>query len=110
MRFLERTGRYRQAPGDMAARGHGSRRSNGNAQGFYNYCPRDVMLVIGDHIIETPNVIRSRAQETFGYRTMMVDYLKSGAKWYSAPKPMLLDSLFDVDLNKPTPRNDEPVF
>jgi N-dimethylarginine dimethylaminohydrolase len=41
---------------------------------------------------------------------MMVDYLKSGAKWYSAPKPMLLDSLFEVDLDKPTPRNDEPAF
>jgi N-dimethylarginine dimethylaminohydrolase len=40
----------------------------------------------------------------------MVDYLKSGAKWYSAPKPMLLDSLFDVDMAKPTPRNDEPAF
>jgi len=80
------------------------------SQGYYNYCPRDVILVIGDHIIETPNVIRSRAQETSSYRTMMVDYLRSGAKWYSAPKPMLLDSLFDVDLSKPTPRNDEPAF
>jgi N-dimethylarginine dimethylaminohydrolase len=80
------------------------------SQGFYNYCPRDIMLVIGDQIIETPNVIRSRAQETFSYRTMMVDYLRSGAKWYSAPKPMLLDSLFEVDLDKPTPRNDEPAF
>jgi N-dimethylarginine dimethylaminohydrolase len=80
------------------------------SRGFYNYCPRDIMLVIGDQIIETPNVIRSRAQETFSYRTMMVDYLRSGAKWYSAPKPMLLDSLFEVDLNKPTPRNDEPAF
>jgi len=80
------------------------------SEGFYNYCPRDVMLVIGDQIIETPNVIRSRSQETFSYRTMMVEYLKSGAKWYSAPKPMLLDSLFEVDLNKPMPRNDEPAF
>jgi N-dimethylarginine dimethylaminohydrolase len=80
------------------------------SEGFYNYCPRDIMLVIGDHIIETPNVIRSRAQETFSYRTMMVDYLKSGAKWYSAPKPMLLDSLFEVDPAKPTPRNYEPAF
>jgi len=80
------------------------------SEGFYNYCPRDIMLVIGDHIIETPNVIRSRAQESFSYRKMMVDYLKSGAKWYSAPKPMLLDSLFEVDLDKPTPRNDEPAF
>ncbi len=80
------------------------------SEGYYNYCPRDILLVIGDHIIETPNVIRSRAQETFSYRTMMVDYLRSGAKWYSAPRPMLLDSLFEVDLDKPTPRNDEPAF
>ena len=80
------------------------------SEGFYNYCPRDIILVIGDQIIETPNIIRSRAQETFSYRSMMVDYLKSGAKWFSAPKPMLLDSLFEVDLDKPTPRNDEPAF
>jgi N-dimethylarginine dimethylaminohydrolase len=80
------------------------------AQGYYNYCPRDILLVVGDQIIETPNVIRSRAQETFSYRKLLMEYMKSGAKWYSAPKPMLLDSLFEVDLSKPTPRNDEPAF
>jgi N-dimethylarginine dimethylaminohydrolase len=80
------------------------------SEGYYNYCPRDIMLVIGDQIIETPNVIRSRAQESYSYRKLLMEYLKSGAKWYSAPKPMLLDSLFDVDLEKPTPRNDEPAF
>ena len=80
------------------------------SEGYYNYCPRDILLVIGDHIIETPNVIRSRSQEASSYRSMMVDYLRSGAKWYSAPKPLLLDSLFEVDLDKPTPRNDEPAF
>jgi N-dimethylarginine dimethylaminohydrolase len=80
------------------------------SEGYYNYCPRDLILVIGDQIIETPNVIRSRAQETFSYRSLLLDYMKSGAKWYGAPKPMLLDSLFDVDLSKPTPRNDEPAF
>jgi N-dimethylarginine dimethylaminohydrolase len=80
------------------------------AQGYYNYCPRDILLVIGDRIIETPNVIRSRAQETFSYRALLMEYLRSGARWFSAPRPMLLDSLFDVDLAKPTPRNDEPAF
>ena len=80
------------------------------SQGYYNYCPRDVLLVIGDQIIETPNVIRSRAQETFSYRALLMEYLSSGARWFSAPRPMLLDSLFDVDLAKPTPRNDEPAF
>lgn len=80
------------------------------AEGYYNYSPRDILLVIGDRIIETPTVIRSRAQETFSYRKLLLDYMDSGAKWYSAPKPMLLDTLFDVDRGKPTPRNDEPVF
>jgi N-dimethylarginine dimethylaminohydrolase len=80
------------------------------ARGFYNYCPRDVLLVIGDQIIETPNVMRSRAQETFSYRALLVEYLKSGARWYGAPRPRLLDSLFEADLNRPTPRNHEPAF
>jgi N-dimethylarginine dimethylaminohydrolase len=80
------------------------------SQGYYNYCPRDILLVVGDQIIETPNVIRSRALEGFSYRALMVDYLKSGARWYGAPRPMLLDSLFDVDLTRPTPRNHEPAF
>jgi N-dimethylarginine dimethylaminohydrolase len=81
------------------------------SQGYYNYCPRDIMMVIGDQIIETPNVIRSRAQEAFSYRPLLIEYMKAGARWYSAPKPMLLDSLFEgVDLEKPTPRNDEPAF
>lgn len=78
--------------------------------GYYNYCPRDILLIIGDQVIETPNVIRGRSQETFSYRKLLLEYLDSGAKWYSAPKPMLLDSLFDVDMEKPTPRNDEPAF
>ena len=80
------------------------------SKGYYDYCPRDIMLVIGDTIIETPNVIRARSQETFSYRHILIDYMKAGAKWISAPKPMLLDCLFDVDLSKPTPRNDEPAF
>ena len=81
-----------------------------HAQGFYNYCPRDVLLIVGDQIIETPGVVRSRYQETFSYRALLLEYLRSGARWYSAPKPMLLDSLFEVDPDTPTPRNDEPAF
>jgi len=83
---------------------------NWESEGYYNYCPRDILLVIGDQIIETPNVIRSRQQETFSYRKLLIEYMNSGAKWYSAPRPQLLDSLFDVDMSKPTPRNDEPAF
>ena len=48
------------------------------SEGYYNYCPRDIMLVIGDQIIETPNVMRSRAQESFSYRKLDLLYLVSG--------------------------------
>lgn len=40
------------------------------SQSFYNYCPRDILLVIADHIIETPNVIRSRSQGSFSDRKL----------------------------------------
>jgi N-dimethylarginine dimethylaminohydrolase len=81
------------------------------SRGYYNYCPRDVMMVVGDQIIETPNVIRSRSQETYSYRALLMEYMASGARWFSAPRPMLLDSLFEgIDMDKPTPRNDEPAF
>src|SRR5687767_2638257 len=64
-------------------------------QGYYNHCPRDVLLVIREQIIEAPNVIRSRFQAAFSYRTLLIDYMKAGAKWLSALKPMLRDSRFD---------------
>ena len=65
---------------------------------------------VGDQIIETPCVIRGRSQETFSYRDMLMEFMASGARWYSAPRPMLRDELFDVDLGRPSPRNDEPAF
>jgi N-dimethylarginine dimethylaminohydrolase len=55
--------------------------------------------------------MRCRAQETFSYRTLLLEYMKSGARWFSAPRPMLRDSLFEgVDLERPTPHGHEPAF
>ena len=79
-------------------------------QGYYNYCPRDVLLVIGDTVIETPNVIRGRSLETGSYRRLLMEYLEEGANWFAAPKPMLEDRLFEYDVSAPTPRNIEPAF
>ena len=79
-------------------------------QGYYNYCPRDVLLVVGDTIIETPNVIRGRSLETGSYRPLLMEYYASGANWFSAPKPLLEDKLFEFDATAPTPQNLEPAF
>jgi hypothetical protein len=69
-----------------------------------------VLLVIGDTIIETPNVIRGRSLETGSYRRLLMEYYDSGAKWFSAPKPLLEDRLFEFDPAAPTPQNFEPAF
>ena len=78
---------------------------------YFCYCPRDVLLTIGNTIIETPNVFRSRYFETFSYKDLLIDYLKNGAKWLSAPKPRLLDTDFNYEnLAESVLKNNEPVF
>ena len=83
---------HRPDPYDTAVR-HST--PHWTAHGFHTYCPRDVLTVIGNRIIESPCAMRSRFFESFAYRTILVDYLRSGARWFSAPKPMLLDSEYE---------------
>ncbi|EKD70962.1 MAG: hypothetical protein ACD_46C00314G0007 [uncultured bacterium] len=81
------------------------------ANHYFCYCPRDVLLAIGDSIIETPNVFRSRYFETVSYKNILLEYMKSGAKWLSAPKPRLLDEIYNQDdPNQLALKNLEPVF
>jgi scyllo-inosamine-4-phosphate amidinotransferase 1 len=81
------------------------------SNGFYNYCPRDVLLAIGDTIIEAPMVLRSRFFEPFAYKTLLIEYFESGARWLSAPKPRLADDLYNLDaLAGKRLLNQEPAF
>lgn len=68
---------------------------NWGTSGYYNYCPRDSVVVIGDTLIETPMPLRARFFETYPLRKIFKDYAKQGSKWISAPKPELLDELYD---------------
>ncbi len=77
------------------------------SRGFAATCPRDGILVIGDQIIETPMAWRSRYFETFAYRALFQEYFAKGARWVAAPKPQLLDALYDDDFRLPT--DGEPV-
>ena len=67
------------------------------SDGFYDYCPRDVLLTVGNTIVETPMVLRSRFLEPFAYKRLLLEYFESGAKWLSAPKPQLRDDMYDVE-------------
>ncbi|MEH0293427.1 amidinotransferase [Agrobacterium sp. CCNWLW71] len=81
------------------------------ADGMYNYCPRDIMLPIGNTIIETPMSMRSRFFEPFAYKNLLIEYLKSGARWISAPKPRLLDTMYNAtDPESFALLENEPVF
>lgn len=66
-----------------------------STEGFYDYCPRDGLLTVGRTILETPMVLRSRHYEARAYRSILQGYSDRGAIWASAPKPRLLDEMFD---------------
>jgi len=79
--------------------------------GYYNYCPRDSVSIIGDTIIETPMTLRSRYFETFSFRDDFIDYMKKGVRWVSAPKPRLRDDCYQREnLEKLTLTEVEPIF
>lgn len=84
---------------------------NWTSDGYYMYCPRDSVLTIGDTIIETPMPLRARYFETLGYKKIFKEYFLAGSKWVSAPKPELVDELYDrTDLSKPTLTEYEIAF
>ncbi len=78
---------------------------------FFTYCPRDVLLSIGDMVIETPNVFRSRFFEPWAYKEILVEYMKHGARWLSAPRPALRDDVYNFEgLSASAIKNTEPLF
>lgn len=64
------------------------------SNGLYAAMPRDVLIVVGNEIIESPMAWRSRFFEYRPYRTLIKEYFKKGAKWTAAPKPLMSDELY----------------
>jgi glycine amidinotransferase len=63
--------------------------------GRANACPRDLLLVIGDEIIEAPMAQRARFFEYRAYRSLLAEYFRRGARWTAVPKPLMADALYD---------------
>ncbi|MEO3803150.1 hypothetical protein [Nonomuraea sp. B1E8] len=79
--------------------------------GFYNYCPRDLVLIVESTIIETASPMRARYFELFGMRHLLQRYMLNGSAWIAAPRPQLVDELFQVDeQGRPALGDHEPVF
>jgi N-dimethylarginine dimethylaminohydrolase len=81
-------------------------------QGWYSWCPRDLILPLGDMLIETPCPVRARYFETRQYEDILYEAFNDGALWFSAPKPRLLDSSYQFEdiKNNPTLVDQEIVF
>lgn len=82
------------------------------SDGYYAYCPRDGLLVVGTTVIESPMVLRARYTDAFPYRTILQDAMLDGARWIAAPKPQLTAAGYDehADEHHKSLRNVEPVF
>ncbi len=65
--------------------------------------PRDLILIIGDTIIETPVLNRARYFETDLVKETLHRYFLEGAKWICAPRPTLANESFDFSFVKKDP-------
>jgi glycine amidinotransferase len=59
--------------------------------------PRDVLIVLGEEILEAPMAWRSRYFEFLAYRRLCKDYFRQGARWRSAPRPAMSERAYDYD-------------
>jgi glycine amidinotransferase len=56
---------------------------------------RDQTLIYGNKIIETPPLVRTRLYENDFLKPLFYEYMREGAVWLSAPRPMMVDMSFD---------------
>lgn len=68
-----------------------------NSNNCYN--ARDLNLIVGNTLIESPSMIHSRYYESSAFYEIFYSYMNKGFNWISAPKPLLnyetLSPLFD---------------
>jgi glycine amidinotransferase len=65
--------------------------------GLYCGMPRDLLIVVGNTIIEAPMSWRCRYHEIDAFRPLIKSYFRRGANWLPAPRPQLKDELFVKD-------------
>ena len=77
--------------------------------------PRDLLMVVGETIVEAPMSWRCRYYEVDAFRSLIKSYFRAGAGWLAGPRPQLSAALFEGDFD---PLNEtgctitefEPVF
>lgn len=70
---------------------------------------RDNTLVLGDEIIETPPMVRSRYFETRFLQPVFMHYFQQGARWTTMPRPIMTDASFDTSYAASAGGPTEPI-
>lgn len=73
------------------------------SRGLFAAMPRDVLLVVGDTIIEAPMAWRSRYFESFAYRDLLNEYFTNGARWLAAPKATMDENFYNKNYESGRP-------
>jgi glycine amidinotransferase len=89
-----------------------------SAPSGYNFMNvRDLVMIVGDQIIEAPTASRSRYFETLAFRGLFKEYFRQGARWVSAPKPELSANSYNtpevrklLNLGQEATSEYEPLF
>ncbi|AJT69455.1 amidinotransferase [Streptomyces chattanoogensis] len=83
-----------------------------SAGGLYAGMPRDLLMVVGDAIVEAPMSWRCRHHEVDAFRSLIKSYFRRGARWLPAPRPQLTDELYRTggDAGDWAVTEFEPVF
>lgn len=70
---------------------------------------RDNVVIMGDEIVETPPMMRSRYFENQLLKPVFMDYFRKGARWSVMPRPLMTDGSFDFSYVEGTGSADEPL-
>ena len=62
-----------------------------HGKNWHYHCPRDLTLIVGDTMIETPSPHWNRQFETWAYRKIFTQLYDEGYNWIKAPIPILYD-------------------
>lgn len=90
--------------------GHIVRTHEWETDGMYNYCPRDVLLVIDDLVIEAPMAFRARQMEANAYWKIKQSAYQDDVRWIAAPRPRLLLQENYIRDNNIILSDREPIF
>lgn len=107
---FERLGVIVRRP-DVWDHGRGYSTPDWESDGQYNYCPRDLFVAAGHWLIEAPMTLRCRAYETLSFKRLLLESMRNGTRWVSAPRPRLDDDAYCTDGSHPFALTEaEPIF